>query len=159
MTRYIVAAPIEAELIDFCVHLQKQHTDALGFIPRSRFEYYRSRGQLLIAYEGGDACGYAAIGGCRRLGRIYQCVVAEDSQRMKHGTELVRAAEEIMQLRRYDTVTCRCAVDLPATAFWHTIGYEPVAAVNGGTRRQRKLIIYERPLLPMMVDPPFRRTW
>lgn len=143
-------------MIDFIANLAKKHTDALGFIPRPTLEKYIDNGQVLIARENGEPCGFLVYGaGWPRL-RIYQACIQYDAQRQAHGLALVGRLIAFASARGYDAISLWCADDLPANMFWLAAGFQRLRSKPGGRRRGRQLNLWVY-WLPTLIERPTDR--
>ena len=48
--------------LPFMLDLEKKHFDEIGFIPKPRLEQYRDRGQIWVASENDESCGFLVWG-------------------------------------------------------------------------------------------------
>lgn len=134
------------ELVDFCVHLQKQHRDELGFLPRLAFAEYYDRHQIIPAIENDDVCGYVLYFDGRNGKRprlhpntlkIHQACIQYDARRIEHATQIVQRVIAIAITKHFHRVEAWVATDLEANAFWSAIGFRIVATRAGGRKRDR----------------------
>ena len=134
----------------YIIGLMKTETVALGFIPsptiRDRFV---RRGLYVIQRDArGRRRGYLLHGPPkpgRRL-HIHQACIDYDYRQRGFGILAVRTV--IMRALQADcsAVTLRCALDLPANAFWHAAGFEVEEVLPGGKQRHRVILRYVLPL-------------
>jgi hypothetical protein len=125
-----------ADEIRFAVDLAKKNSEALSFIPTPRIEEYQQHGQLLIATENDDPCGFLIFGAGWPTLKIYQTCVQYDARRRAAGLEMVERLKRIARAEGRD-ISLWCAQDLEANAFWEAAGFSLVATRVGGARRGR----------------------
>ncbi len=129
-------------MLDYVISLAKKHTDALGFLPRSTVERYVEAGQVLLARENDEPCGFLIFGnGWPRL-KIYQACVQYDAQRQAHGLQMVGRLIAQASERGYEAISLWCADDLPANEFWAAAGFQKLKTKAGGRRRGRRLNLW-----------------
>jgi GNAT superfamily N-acetyltransferase len=134
--------------------LRKTSQEAVGFVPMSRWEEQVTRApeRLLTGWENGDLVAYVFWTPGLPVAAIQHVVVREDARRDERGTLIVEAALEAMAVNphRYG-VTCRCRLDLEATAFWRDLGFEAVRLEDTGGRRGPALRFYKS-IRPALLD-------
>jgi hypothetical protein len=123
--------------VRFAVDLAKKNSEALSFIPTPRIEEYHAAGQLLLATENGEPCGFLIYGAGWPMLKIYQACVQYDARRRNAGLEMVGRLERIAQADQRD-ISLWCADDLEANDFWRAAGFKLVGQREGGRRRGRK---------------------
>lgn len=123
--------------VQYAVDLARKNSEALSFIPRPRIEAYAEAGQLLVATENGEPCGFLIYGGGWPILKVYQCCIQYDARRRHAGLDLVRRLIAIAAARCQD-ISLWCADDLDANEFWRSAGFSLVGQREGGTRRGRK---------------------
>jgi len=127
--------------------LRRKEAEAVGFIPDSRWELELSgayNGAIWLLEENADPVGYLYATFSPGRGRIQQVVVREDARRAERATALVTSAEAESAKRGAFDFGCRVGLDLEATAFWEAMGFEQVATIPGGQRRNRTLGVYRK---------------
>jgi ribosomal protein S18 acetylase RimI-like enzyme len=141
--------------VSYVVDLARKHTDALGFIPRPRLEQYHAAGQIHIARENGDPCGYLVVGSGWPNLKIYQACIQYDVQRREHGWNLVNRLERQAARMGYEAISLWCGDDLAANEFWKACAFVQVGQKAGGERRGRKLNLWVKRLC----NPLEQRLW
>lgn len=115
----------------FLDHLQRKYTHALGFLPYAAFLDYLARKQVFLAFENDEPVGYLLWQhpvypwphDLDRIVRIYQAAIAFDAQRQLHGTRLVQRLLRQVASASPTYITCWCAADLEANAFWKALDF------------------------------------
>lgn len=109
--------------VQYIDHLRNQESEAIGFIPKERYEMEidgRSGGSIFIAWDNEDPTGFIyATHNRSGITRIQQVAVQEDARRIERGKLLVEAAQKA----RDWLLSCRCAADLESTDFWEALGF------------------------------------
>lgn len=132
--------------------LRHADQEAVGFVPFSRWEreVERDYNTLLVMRENNDLVGYIFWTRGWPVAAIQQVVVRSDARRDERATALVDAAmKEMVTQYRYGA-TCRCRVNLEATAFWEALGFRVVRLEESG--RRGPLIRYYKELAPALFD-------
>lgn len=122
--------------VQYAVDLAKKNYAAVSFIPQPRLEEYQKRGQLLIATENDEACGFLVYGNGWPTLKIYQACVQYDARRRQAGLEMVERLKKIAIAEDRD-ISLWCAQDLEANAFWEAAGFTLSATRKGGAYRGR----------------------
>lgn len=129
---------LKSTAINYVVGLSRKHFDEIGFVPRPRLEQYHDRGQLWIANEGKDPCGFLVWGNGWPVLRVYQACIQYDAQRRLHGAALVGRLINKAEAEGYEQISCWVANDIPANDFWKTMGFHMMATRYGGKKRRRQ---------------------
>jgi GNAT superfamily N-acetyltransferase len=146
-------------IVTYACHLQRQHTDELGFLPAVAIREYAERGQIIVATENHDPISYVLFYTGRNGNRpkrnprtcpIHQLCTQYDARRLAHATNLLNQVIDIATATDFRELRAWVAHDLPANDFWNAFGFHNVAQRWGGERRNRlhNLWIFELP------DPP-----
>lgn len=140
-------APDSTEkLVTYACHLQRQHTDELGFLPELAIRQYAERRQILLAHENDQPCAYVLYydgrkGNRPRLDpltlRIHQLCTQYDARRLAHATHLINRIYDIATTGRFTRIRAWVANDIPANDFWHAVGFTLHGTRQGGRRRNR----------------------
>lgn len=125
-------------MLRYVLELARKNTEALGFIPAPKLEQYAAAGQLWMAYENDDPCGYLVFGAGWPVLRIYQACIQYDARRREHGLALLRRLIAYAIAHGYEAISCWCADDLEANAFWQAAGFVWAGQREGGRRRGSK---------------------
>jgi len=110
--------------------LQKENTNAIGFIPKTYFEKSVWGGQknsvVLICEANADAVGYVYItpGFHLKHAKIQQIAIRNDARRLQYGTALVDCCRQFCEQFQRIGFTLRCRVDLESNKFWQSLGFE-----------------------------------
>jgi ribosomal protein S18 acetylase RimI-like enzyme len=123
-------------------HLAQENSEALSYIPSPRLEEYARNGQILMAHENGEPCGFLIWGAGWPVMRVYQACIQYDARRREHGYTLVKRLLAIAEKRGVDSIMLRCANDLDSNEFWKAAGFTFAGQVPGGERRGRMLNIW-----------------
>jgi ribosomal protein S18 acetylase RimI-like enzyme len=113
-------------------------------------EHYAEVGQILMAQENGDPCGYLIHGNGDHWCKIYQACIQYDARRREHGFELVRRLARKATEEGFEAISLWCAEDLEANEFWRLAGFVWAGQREGGKRRGRKhnrWILWLQPIL------------
>lgn len=127
-TRISIAKPADLPYVDA---LQRRFRHALGFLTFQALEGYLERGQVLLAFENAQPAGYLLwqrptypFGDeTVRVCRIIQAAIDYDAQRRLHGTRLVHRLYQQVARATPTYLSCWCAEDLDANAFWAAVGF------------------------------------
>lgn len=145
-------APVTADDCVYERHLARKFTDELGFLPALALEWYADRGLVWRIRENGDPAGFLVArldyAADNRLAGIIQAAIDFDLQRRRHGLALVEHAARLATSAGKTVLQCWCAADLPANDFWRAAGFTAAGTRPGGRSRNRKLILWRRPLAP-----------
>ena len=140
----------EATLADlsFVDHLQKLHSNQVGFMRTSWIETKIAKGQVIVAV---DPAG-VPLGYCMSVDRyfkrddvgiIHQMNVVPGRQRSVIGATLLKAMFE-RSAYGCRLFCCWCAQDLPANRFWEATGFVPLAYRPGSEKKRRVHIFWQR---------------
>lgn len=138
--------------LDYIVDLSRKNSEAIGFIPRPKLEKYIESSQVAVELENGDPCGFLVWGSGWPILRIYQTCIQYDARKLEHGAALVAKIESVAAKRGCSAVSLWCASDLDANSFWSAMGYRMAGEKNGGSKRGRQLIRWQK-LLPDPLQP------
>jgi len=143
--------------ISYIDHLRAKNSEAVGFIPRVRYEMEvdgRRGGGILICEDNTELVGFIYVTHNNYgVTHIQQIAIQEDARRMERGRVLIEAAR-----RKTDwLLSCRCAEDLEATEFWKSLGFafqdfvSPKSVYGRGkdkltlpTRRKRTILRFQK---------------
>lgn len=132
----------------FIIHLQKQHSEALGFLPRKAIQTYLASERILLGQENECQAGYI-LGRPQmrydtRIAPITQCAVSMDLKRRHLGLGMVEAWATAAFLNGKQCVQCWCADDLDASMFWPAAGFTAIARRWPNNTRARSLTLWRR---------------
>jgi N-acetylglutamate synthase-like GNAT family acetyltransferase len=128
----------QEEVVQYIDALAHKNSEALSFLPRPTLEHYAEVGQILIAHENGEPCGYLIHGNGARWCKIYQACIQYDARRREHGLELVRRLVRKALTGGFEAISLWCAEDLESNEFWRSAGFVWAGRREGGRRRGRK---------------------
>jgi GNAT superfamily N-acetyltransferase len=123
--------------VGYADDLARKNSEALSFIPRPQIEQYARDGQLWIATENDEPCGFLIFGNGWPQTRIYQACIQYDARRREHGMALVAALADKARSFGCSDIRLWCADDLDSNDFWRAAGFEYCASRRGGRRRGR----------------------
>ena len=109
--------------------LQKENTNAVGFLPITYFEKCIWGGQknafVFICTANNDEVGYVYITPGKHLGyaKIQQIAIRNDARRLHYGSALIDVCKQFCE--RFERVgfTLRCRLDLESNLFWIKLGF------------------------------------
>ena len=121
--------------------LQKENSNAVGFIQKTIWEKYVFGGErnfiALICEANNDAVGYVLITpgmGTYKYAKIQQIAVRNDARRLHYGTALIEVCRDFCETFARVGFTLRCRTDLDSNNFWKNLGFE-----NYGTWEKGKI--------------------
>lgn len=140
--------------VRYVADLAKKNSEALSFIPTPRLEQYACAGQMLVALDNDEPCGFIVFGAGWPQLRVYQACIQYDTRRRDYGMALVGELVRLGREAGHTDVRLWCASDLDANAFWSAAGFVRRAERAGGTRRGRRHVLWafeinEPPLLKL----------
>jgi GNAT superfamily N-acetyltransferase len=146
------------QLITYVDWLQRKNAESLSFYPRCTFERESERGRIFLGLLNGEPCGYIYVGAGTDTVKCHQVCIQYDARRRLYGAQLVAHAESWAVKRSAYAIQLRCGFDLLANDFWKSLGYVCVATVDGGIRRQRRINVWRKALMPELflidgIDP------
>jgi N-acetylglutamate synthase-like GNAT family acetyltransferase len=124
--------------IKYIVSLSQRHYEQIGFIPEPKIRAYNEKGQVYLARENGDFCGFLLFGKNWPNIKIYQAVIQYDARRRYHGYNLVGKLIKYADKHGFATISLWCANDLDANEFWQECGFQFIQTRDGGNKRGRK---------------------
>lgn len=127
--------PIDA--LRYVTDLSKKHYEEIGFLPAPRLEVYHRAGQLWMASENDEPCGFMVWGRGWPVLRVYQVCIQYDVQRREHGLQLVRRLIAKADQEGYEAISCYVADDIDANEFWRVCGFQCIGQRDNGNRRKR----------------------
>ncbi len=145
----------QSSVVAYVCDLAKKNSEALSFIPTPRLERYAEVGQILLAEENGEPCGFIVHGSGWPQMRVYQACVQYDARRREHGMSLVARLADKARRAGCSEIRLACADDLEANRFWAEAGFALCRQKAGGQRRGRThnvwaLALSEPPLLALI---------
>jgi len=111
------------------------HRDELGFVTTARCEAK----DLITTTRNGETVAALLGNHCVRKPQstVYELAVLPEYRRQGIASELVG---QFVADSPHDRLVAKCPVDLPATEFYESTGWERVATENG---KRRQLAVYE----------------
>jgi GNAT superfamily N-acetyltransferase len=114
----------------FIDKLQKENSNALGFIQHTIWEKYVFGGErnfsVFVCEKNDDMVGYVLITpgrGPYTYLRIQQIAVREDARRLDYGTALMTVVREFAETFNLMGARLRCRTDLDSNKFWRALGF------------------------------------
>lgn len=112
--------------LTYVIDLSRKHYTEIGFLPAPRLEEYKAKGQLWMAQENDEFCGFMVWGKGWPILRVYQVCIQYDAQRREHGIALVRRLIQKADTEGYEAISCYVADDIQANDFWRAVGFQCV---------------------------------
>jgi GNAT superfamily N-acetyltransferase len=119
--------------------LQKENSNAVGFIQKTIWENYVFGGErnfiALICEANNDAVGYVLITpgkGSYKYAKIQQIAVRNDARRLHYGTALIDVCRQFCIKFYRIGFTLRCRTDLESNHFWKNLGFTQYATWEKG---------------------------
>jgi len=149
--------------LDFVIALHRTETHALGFIPKPtiRDRFIAPGNYVLIRDRHGHRRGYL-IHAPPRPGlpcRIHQACVEADYRLRGFAAAAVATIARRATVADATELLLHCATDLPAIAFWQSIGFAFRTWNVGGRTRQRVLAELFLPLQTAAIPARAFATW
>ena len=131
----------------FILGLMKTETAALGFIPSTaiRERWIRLGRYIIQRSSRGRPRGYI-LHGPPLFGRplfINQACIDYDHRLRGFGILAVEQLITRALVAGSTYIKLRCAMDLPANAFWHAAGFHVTGYQPGGNQRHRTIVSYQ----------------
>lgn len=127
-------------------HLQNKEYQSVGFLPTVALSEYDQRGQIVLASENHDPCGYMIYYDGRRGNRpknhpagirVRQIAIEDPLRRIAHATGLISRLIYHAQATRFQRLELWCAIDLDAMKFWRALGFTEGKVRAGGNKDGR----------------------
>ena len=116
----------------YVVSLQKQNSEALGFLPRVALAEKIDLGHIWLARENGEPAGYLHHGSLKAPEvRIFQAAIQYDARRRQHGMSLVTNLLNRATRSGASGVSLRCLDFLDANDFWTAAGFKLIGREQG----------------------------
>lgn len=128
--------------------MQRVHSGKLGFMYSTALVKAIAERKCLVAVDGGGCQFGFILWANPYLSRddltcVFQLGVAPAFHRRLIGASLVKAWFESLPFG-VRLACCWCAQDLPANAFWQSVGFVPLAFRTGSRSKQRAHIFWQR---------------
>jgi len=136
----------------FILHLQRQYSEQLGYIPRQPTEAHLLAGNILLAETNDDDTGFLLIlpGLAHQptTAAIIQAAIRLDAQRQTYGLQLVTLAETAARQAGKTIIQAACRANLEANLFWKAAGYQITAYHAAGHKRRNQTLLWRKALTP-----------
>jgi GNAT superfamily N-acetyltransferase len=117
--------------IAFIDKLQKENSQAVGFIQRTIWDKYVFGGErnfvVFICEKNGDTVGYVLLTpgkGANTYTRIQQIAVRDDARRLDYGSALIAVVRDFCETFNRCGSRLRCRQDLESNKFWKALGFQ-----------------------------------
>lgn len=156
MTPPTAHKPARRTDLTYIVDLANRHRHELGFLPRAAFTEYVDRHRALLALENQCPAGYVLWRPPNPYRppadppttRIIHACIQFDARRHQLATDIIAHIERQTPSASPGYITCWCAEDLDANAFWSAIGFRLIGQrerrIAGRTTRRHNLWIRDR---------------
>lgn len=135
------ATPTDQTYIE---HLQRLHSNSLGFVPRIAITDHVTRGNYDLLTINGQPAGYVMHGGgIRRPYRLIQVALSEDLWRKGFGRRLLASSLARARTRPQPTMTATVAEELTMNEVARATGARIIRIEPAANRRKRRLIHWE----------------
>ncbi len=142
---YTVRTGTVADL-PFCVALQKEFCDQMGFVTRGAIEQRLGEGHYhILTLRGQDAAFVYTLGGILTSVRIVQHAVTRELWLNGYGSVLAAVAGLVSTRKKRPGIRLTVRDDIQTHGFWSKLGAIPVQVRPGGRTRKKMLIDYEIP--------------
>lgn len=127
--------------------LQKENTNAIGFLPITYFEKCIWGGQknafVFICTANNDEVGYVYITPGKHLSyaKIQQIAIRNDARRLQYGSALIDVCRQFCLLFERVGFTLRCRVDLESNFFWQSLGFTKYGTWEKGKYNNQSRLI------------------
>lgn len=158
----VFTVAIDADL-PYIIDLEHKNKESLGFLPSMAIQQRISRGRVFIGRLNGAPFGYLLFDYRDGVVNVLQACIQYDARRALYGAALYGWALNQWQAPR---VRLKCAADLESNLFWRSLGLICVGVKDGGSRRKRKINIWNHFLkanvmlfqpADLVVAPSFQR--
>jgi GNAT superfamily N-acetyltransferase len=120
--------------------LQKENSNAVGFIQKSIWDRYVFGGErnfvVFICEANNDPVGYVLITPGKRpysYAKIQQIAIRNDARRLHYGSALLDVCRQYCQANNRIGFTLRCRIDLESNNFWKALGFKVYDVWRKGT--------------------------
>lgn len=141
-------------IADYCIQLHRKNSKQLGLLPADRMRGYVEQGQVFIAFEGGDMCGYLIAGMTPPWARVWQACVEYTLRGLGHGAVMVENLRAEALRRGCTGITLRCRDGMDSNFFWAALGFERVRQIAGGKRRGKPLNVWAMQIADDLLSAP-----
>lgn len=135
-----------ADDVKYVSHLQNKEYQSVGFLPHQALHEYHDRGQIILAAENDDPCGYMIYYDGRHGNRprnhpaairVRQIAIEDPLRRIAHATGLISRLIYHAQTTGFQRLELWCAIDLDAMKFWRALGFTEGKVRIGGDKDGR----------------------
>ena len=137
MTDAILDAPTDVTpYLDQVRQLADANRSALGFLPATAYVEAATRGCLWVAVGRGvnKFRGYLFFGNRFPRLKVYQIYVCPEFRSSGTARKLIEKLKRYGEVHDYLTITARVASELPANAFWSSLGFNVTGRTPGGKK-------------------------
>jgi hypothetical protein len=138
------------DMLIYIDDLQRKNAEALSFYPKQVFEREIKNKRLFLGLLNNQPAGYLYMGALGGDVKLHQVCIEYDARRKLYGEMIVKAMEYECTETISNSITLRCGFDLDANKFWSSLGYKVIQIQDGGIRRNRKINVWRKYLLPQM---------
>ena len=136
--------------LPYVTHLQKIHSNAVGFLPTKALEWYIDAGHLRVITENDDPAGYIVARPKFRwnnaMAPLTQTAIDFSAQRRHLGLALVLQHARIARERGQVAVQAMCRADLDANLFWSAAGFVEIGRYQPDNKRNQPIICWRKQL-------------
>lgn len=153
---------VRADGLQYELSLAKKLSEQLGFLPKPALQYYCVLGGVFRQHYNEEPAGFVVVNWSMRVNpftaAIYQCATQSDVRRLWIAKELVDYVATAALARGCSKLQCWCAADLEANWFWRALDFQLIQAADGGQKRKRHMLLWQRTLRPALPDDPQNRV-
>lgn len=132
--------------LPFILSASKTAREQIGFVPSPKLAWLCERNQVALSVANGDLVGFVVHGRTAPLIKIWQIWMRPDARRIEYATQLVQHVVQTTTKHDAFAIQLRCATDLPALAFWESLGFSCQKRLKGGNKRSRTIAQMRRQL-------------
>jgi hypothetical protein len=135
------------DAVAWCLSEAKKGTNAIGFVPRERFEYDARRGRVCVVVTNGDLVAFLLRGSLRStVCVITQLWTRQDARQLHHAAAAVGWCRASAVHLGCEALQATCADDLEAQKVWPRLGFQAVATLRPNNVRKRLLTVWREDL-------------
>lgn len=132
----------------YVVDLQRQWSNALGWLPRCAHKRYINAQRVLIATFNGQRAGFCnMIISKKGLLRLPQIAISTELLRQGVGSSLMDSLTGIATASRCSAIRLTTRADLDANLFWPTTGFEMTLMTYPDNARRQPLLEWTQSLM------------
>lgn len=145
-----VIRPATAADLLYVQHLQKMHSNAVGFLPTAALQWYIREQHLRLITENDEPAGYIVARPKFRwnslMAPLTQTAIDFSAQRRHLGLALVLQHARAARDRGQVAVQAMCRADLDANHFWHAAGFVEIGRYAPDNTRKQPIICWRKQL-------------